>query len=86
MGGGRRNREQYDGRHISVARMWLDVGEQMTVWRGQCLRSKVVVGGRRDRGQYGGRHISGARMWLEVRETEDCFAGAVCKEKGCGWR
>ena len=25
-------------------------------------------------------------MWLEVGETEDCLAGAVCKEKGCGWR
>ena len=25
-------------------------------------------------------------MWLEVGETENCMAGAVCKEQGCGWR
>ena len=25
-------------------------------------------------------------MRLEVGETEDCLAGAGCKEKGCGWR
>ena len=28
MGGGRRDRGLYGGRHISVARMWLEVGER----------------------------------------------------------
>ena len=26
------------------------------------------------------------RVWLEVVETEECMAGALCKEQGCGWR
>ena len=58
----------------------------MTVWRGQCIRSRDVAVGRRDRGQHVERNVSGARMWLEVGETEDCMVEAMCKEPACGWR
>ena len=87
---GRKDRGLYDGRNVSGARMWLEVGEtedygcihkrQWTVcWR-QCVSSQDVAGGRRD------RNVLRARMWLEVGETEECTVQAMCKEPGFGWR
>ena len=64
MAGGRRYRGQYGGRHVSGARMWLEVGDTEDrryslepIWWTPCIRSKGVAGGRKDRGLYDGCNV-----------------------------
>ena len=46
MARGRKDRGLYDGRNVSGARMWLEVGATEDSMVGQCIRSKGVAGGR----------------------------------------
>ena len=45
MAGGRKDRGLYDGRNVSGARMWLEVGAAEDSML-QCIRSQDVAGGR----------------------------------------
>ena len=84
--GGRRDRGLYDGRNVSGARIWLEVGKTEDCMAEAVCKERDVAGGRGERGQYGGRNVSGARMWLQVRETGDSMVDAMYREPGWGWK
>ena len=86
MVGGRRDRGLYDGRNVSVARIWLEVGKTEGCMAEAVCKEQGCGWMKGGRGQYGGRNVSGARMWLEVRETGDCMMDAMFQAPGCGWR
>ena len=86
MVGGSRDRGLYDGRNVSGARIWLDVGKTEGCIAEAVCKEQGYGWRKGDRGQYGGRNVSGARMWLEVGATEDSMVDAMYKEQGCGWR
>ena len=58
MAGSRKDRGLYDGRNVSGARMWLEVGatEDSTL---EALYKEQggMAGGRKDRGLYDGRNV-----------------------------
>ena len=86
MAGGRKDRGLYDGRNVSGARMWLEVGATEYSIVDAMYKDQGVAGGRKDRGLYDGRNVSGARMWLEVGATKDSMVDTMYQEPGCGRR
>ena len=57
MVGGRRDRGLYDGRNVSGARMWLEVGTTEDSMVEAMCKDKGVTGGRKDRGLYDERNV-----------------------------
>ena len=57
MTGGRGDRGLYDGRIVSGARMWLEVGETGDCMVDAMYKDKGVAGGRKDRGLYDGLNV-----------------------------
>ena len=69
MAGGRGDRGLYDGRNVSGARMWLEVGKTEDFMMDAMYRVyQDVAASSSNRGQYGGGNVSEAKMWLEVGE------------------
>ena len=86
MAGGRKDRGLYDGRNVSGARMWLEVGATEYSIVDAMYKEKGVGGGRIDKGLYDECNVKGARMWQEVEATEDIMVDTMYQEPGRGRR
>ena len=96
MVGGRRDRGLYDGRNMSGARIWLEVGADRGLYGGGNVsgaRMWLVVG-ERESNIYIYIYIHNVFClsyyqpvsWLEVGDTEDSTMDCQSVKPGCGWR